>query len=142
MKKMLFIIAPLCFLLLIGCGKGDEKTLVCTQGLSGVDVAMNIGFKGNAVKSIDFNYTMDIKGFTDEQIKALEKEDLCSIVKSSMIGYTDAFNNCKTKTENDKYVMSANLDINKISDASLKNDSGISDAKKGLESQGFTCKEQ
>ena len=46
MKKYLLVIGLSCLLVLTGCGKKDEKRLVCSQKVLTVNVDMIADFKG------------------------------------------------------------------------------------------------
>lgn len=140
MKKVKFysvILIGLILLVVSGCGK--EKKLVCTQNTSGVDITFNIGFKGNTIQSMDFSYDMDLSKYNDTQIAAVEKQDFCSIVKTSMSEYKDAFNECKQTIEEKHLKVNADLEVDKIAKNFLQKMSSPEDSKTELEKQGYSC---
>ena len=137
MKKLLIIVF-ICSFLLVGCSFGKRK-VVCTQKASGVDIEFNVGFFFNKIKTIDFNYDMDVSNYTDAQITMLEKQDFCNIVKESMTDYKDAFDNCNQKVVNKHLKVYADLDVKKLDGGTFKKFTTPKKAKKELESTGYTC---
>ena len=140
-KGLLFVATFALVLLLAGCGSSKSTKLVCTTSSSGVDITFNIGFEGNKVTSMDFSYDMDLSSYNDTQIAAVKGQDFCEIVKSSMSSYANAFTSCKQDVVSKHLKVDSVLDPAKVSDGALVN-SSVEDAKKGLESQGYTCVEK
>lgn len=140
MKKSKILVAALVVLLTTGCGK--ETKLVCKQSQSGVDVTFNVGFKGNEVTSMDFKYDMDLSSYSDKQIEAIEEQDFCDIVKSSMSGYEDAFTKCDKKVENKHLLVNSELDVDKVAKDEKDKMGSPKDTKKELEKQGYKCTEE
>ena len=142
MKKLLLsCLAMALALIMTGCGK-DEITdrLVCTQKASGVDVELTTNFQGNKIYDMDLRYAMDLSDYSSVQIDAIKAQDFCTIVKNAMLGYKDAFNNCKQNFENKELVITSKIDIKKVSaTAGVKEEGSIEEAKDGLEAQGYKC---
>ena len=141
MKKSLMgiVVIALVAILVTGCGNKETK-LVCTQEQSGVDITFNVGFKGNTLQTMDFNYNMDLSSYTDTQIEAVKKQDFCSIVKSSMSEYSDAFTNCKQDINSEKkLVVESVLDVDKIAKTELDKMGTPKATKKALEEEGYSC---
>jgi len=136
-KLVLTLVVAMATLLLVGCGK--EKKLVCTQTASGVDIEFNVGFKGKVISSMDFNYDMDLSKYSDTQIKAIEKQDFCSLVKKSMSAYKEAFTKCDQKVESKHLKVDAELDVNKVTKSVSEKMTSPEKAKEELEKQGYTC---
>ena len=126
-------------LVLTGCGNSGAKTLVCTQNAAGVDIELTTKFAGNKVDDMKMKYTMDVSSYNETQIDAIKGQDFCTLVKGSMSGYEKAFNNCKQDVGNGKLLITADFDITKIEDETLKEESTPEEAKKGLEEEGYTC---
>lgn len=141
-KKMAFLLSVMLLtLILTGCGSKKSTKLVCTQSVNGVDVEFNVLFNGNKISKLDFNYNMDLSAYTDEQIDAVASQDFCSIVKSSMSEYKDAFTDCKQNIADKTLKINSDLDIDKIAKSELDKMTTPSAAKEELEAQGYTCKE-
>ena len=140
-KGLLFVATFALVLLLAGCGSSKSTKLVCTTSSIGVDITFTIGFEGNKVTSMAFSYDMDLSSYNDTQIAAVKGQDFCEIVKSSMSSYANAFTSCKQDVVNKHLKVDSVLDPAKVSDGALVN-SSVEDAKKGLESQGYTCVEK
>ena len=124
---------------LTGCGGNDVKTLVCTQSASGIDIELTTEFMGKKVNSMKMNYTMDISSYNETPIEAIKSKDFCTLVKGSMTGYENAFNNCKQNVANGKLLINADFDIDKITDSSIKEEGTYEEAKEGFEKTGYTC---
>lgn len=143
MKKrmivLLFVVALT--VILTGCGSKKSTKLVCTQSVNGVDVEFNIFFEGNKINKMDFNYAMDLSTYTDEQVEILSNQDFCSIVKSSMKEYEDAFTNCNQNITDQALKINSVLDVDKVAKSELDKMESPSNAKEDLEAQGYTCKE-
>ena len=138
MKKLgllcaLFVIA----LLVTGCKGKDE--VVCTQSVSGVKVDMTMDFTDNKLNSMGLKYSMDLSSYSDEQVKQVENQNLCSNVKIAMGSYGNAFKNCKQNMSNKNLVITADFDINKLPGAQDGEKDSKEAAIKGLESQGYKC---
>ena len=86
MKKILLsgVILSFALLLTTGCGVGGTKTLSCDQTTSGVDINITSTFKGNKIDSMNLKYGMDLSTYTDAQIKAIEGQDFCTLVKNAI----------------------------------------------------------
>ena len=139
-KKGMALACVLAVAILFTTGCGNQvKTLLCNQTTNGVDVQFNVGFKGNRITTMDFSYDMDLSKYTDTQISAIEKQDFCSIVKSSLNDYKDAFTNCQQKIVEKHLKVDSGLDINKITKNLLQKISTPEAAKKEIEGQGYTC---
>ena len=126
-------------LVLVGCSTGNKKKLVCTQNASGVDIEFNVGFVGNSIKTIDFNYDMDLSSYTDEQIGLLKEQDFCTSVKSAMSSYKDAFTDCKQNITDKHLKVSSVLDVDKIAKNILDKMTTPAKTKKELEKEGYKC---
>ena len=125
-------------LLVAGCGPKETK-LICTQNQNGLDIVFNIGFKGNKVDSMDFDYNMDLSSYNDTQIDAISKQDFCEVVKSYMTEYKEAFTSCNQKIESKELKVSSVLDVDKIAE-NEKEKMGTPEAtKEELEQQGYSC---
>ncbi len=147
MKKVCVVtLVALMTLLLAGCG-GKEQKLVCKQNTEGVDVTFNIGFKGNMIKTMDFNYDMSLAGRSDAEVEAISKQDFCSSIKDAMSEYKEAFTNCEHRIETQKVEdgeekhlrIESVLDVDKIAKNTLDKMGSIESGKEALESQGYTC---
>ncbi len=143
MKKILLSGVVLSFALLLttGCGVGT-KTLSCDQTTSGVDINITSTFKGNKIDSMNLKYGMDLSTYTDAQIKAIEGQDFCTLVKNAMTGMENAFGNCKQNIESKKLSVTATLDVSKLKGFDISQKSSFSDVKKSLESSSFKCTEK
>lgn len=140
MKRSKILVCALACMafLLTGCSQKESK-LVCTQTTSGVDIEFNVGFKGKMLESMDFNYNMDLSKYSDTQIKAIEKQDFCSVVKGYMSTYKDAFANCNQEVTDKKLKVSSEFDVNKLTKNVLDRMGSAEATKKDLEGQGYTC---
>lgn len=141
MKKRSIVLVATVFALVLfvtGCGS-KEATLVCTQTTSGVDITFNVGFKGNTITTMDFDYDMDLSKYSDTQIDAIGKQDFCTSVKNSMGSYKDAFTDCKQDITDKHLKVSSVLDVDKIAKNVLDKMTSPENAKKELETEGFTC---
>lgn len=121
-----------------GCSQKEAK-LVCTQTTSGVDIEFNVGFKGNTIETMDFNYNMDLSSYTDTQISYVEKQDFCATVKSSMSEYKDAFTSCNQEIVDKQLKVNSELDVDKIANNVLEKMTSPKKAKAELEAEGYTC---
>ena len=137
-KLVLLVVALVTAVVLTGCGN-QEKMLVCTQKASGVDIEFNVGFKGKVIKSMDFNYDMDLSKYSDTQISAIEKQDFCNIVKRSMSQYKDAFTSCNQKVASKHLKVDATLDVNKVAKSVSDKLTTPEKTKEELEKQGYKC---
>ena len=148
MKKYLFVIGLSCLLVLTGCGKKEEKRLVCTQKVSSSGVEVNVDmladFKGDNLDYLGLKYTMDLSEYNDVQIDAIAKQDMCSVVKTSMTasGLGEAFTNCKQGVNNKVLEITADFDLDKMVGDDLSRKTSVEEATKELEKQGYTCKVQ
>ncbi|MBR1414201.1 MAG: hypothetical protein IJ574_06040 [Bacilli bacterium] len=139
MKSGKIIIASLlAVFLLTGCASKESK-LTCTQTTSGVDVIFIVDFKGNVIDNMDINYNMDLSKYSDAQIEAVGKQDFCSSVKNAFGSYKEAFNNCKQNIADKKLEVTADLEIEKVSDSILDKLASPEAAKEELEDEGYTC---
>ena len=138
MKKLyLFGTLLVVALFITGCGKKDE--VVCTQSVSGVKVDMIMSFKDDKLDTMGVNYSMDLSNYSDDQVKQIESQNLCSSVQAAMGTYGTAFTNCKQSLENKKLLVTADFDIEKLPGASNGQRDTKEQAIKGLESQGYKC---
>lgn len=144
MKKYLFIIGLSCLLVLTGCGKKEEKRLICSQKVLTVNVDMIADFKGDNLEALGLKYTMDLSEYNDEQIKAVSDQDMCASVKASMSasGLGEAFTNCKQGVNNKILEITADFDLDKMVGDDLSKETNVEEATKELEKQGYTCKVQ
>ena len=95
MKKIgLVVLSVLMVLLVSGCGAKTQK-LSCKTQVEGVDITFNVGFKGNMIETMDFNYFYDLSKYTDAQVESIEKQDFCQTIKDSMPDYKDGFKSCE-----------------------------------------------
>lgn len=144
MKKYLFVIGLACLLVLTGCGKKEEKRLICTQKVLTVNVDMIADFKEDSLDYLGLKYTMDLSEYNDEQIDAVAKQDMCTSVKASMSasGLGEAFTNCKQGVNNKMLEITADFDLDKMVGDDLSRKTSVEEAIKELEKQGYTCKVQ
>ena len=126
-------------LTLTGCGNSDVKTLVCTQNVSGINIELTTKFAGKKVDNMKMKYAINLSSYNETQIDAIKEQDFCTLVKGSMIGYENAFNNCKQNVNDKELLITADFDVNKIEDDNIKEESTPEEAKKGLEQEGYTC---
>lgn len=140
MKKgrIVALVALVAVALVTGC-TAKEKKLVCKQETSGVLVEFNVGFKGNIIKSMDFNYDMDLSKYKDNQIALIEKQDFCSSVKRSMSDYKNAFTDCKQEIKDKHLLVSSVLDVDKIAKNVTDKMTTPEKGKAELEKQGYKC---
>ena len=140
MKKKLLLFGFVFVTALLVSGCGVSKKVVCTQKASGVDIVFNVGFLGKDIKSMDFSYDMDLSNYTDTQITYIEKQDFCTLAKTAMSEYKNAFEDCKQSVKDKHLKVSAALDVNEI-----KKDKGKykltspEEAKKQIEKSGYSC---
>ena len=149
MKKIGLLCTLLIVLLLTGCesdiiNNGDIKVdngtrLSCNQKVQTVDVKMIADFKDDKLTYLGLEYGMDLSSYTDTQVNAIQKEDMCTIVKNSMSNYSDAFTNCKQSVENKQLLITADFDLDKLKGADLTTQTSIDEAKTELEKQGYSC---
>ena len=138
-KIILAFVLTFSVLFIAGCSQKESK-LVCTQTTSGIDIEFNVGFKGNVIKSMDFNYDMDLSKYSDTQIKAIGKQDFCSTVKNYMSQFKDAFSNCKQDIGSDKHLkVAADFEVDKLTKSYLDKISTPAKTKKELEASGYKC---
>ena len=140
MRKSKFLVGTVAAVALLatGCSPKESK-LVCTQNTSGVDIEFNVGFKGNVIDTMDFNYDMDLSKYSDSQIEAVGKQDFCTIVKNAMSTYKDAFTDCKQDIADKHLKVNSVLDVDKIAKNMLDKMSSPDATKKELESEGYKC---
>ncbi len=137
-KGILFSVAVVCLLLLAGCGNSKSK-LNCKMTVSGVDIDLNVGFTGNNIDAMDLKYYMDLSSYSDIQVDAIKKQDFCNSVKNVMGDLKESFSNCKQNVEDKKLSVTADFDIDKISDDKKKKMQSPDDAKNDLEKTGYKC---
>ena len=138
-NKIIGFVGVCAFLLIItGCSTKEAK-LVCKQTASGVDITFNVGFKGNTINTMDFDYDMDLSSYSDEQINVLKEQDFCTSVKSAMSSYKDAFTDCKQDISDKHLKVSSVLDVDKIAKNILDKMTTPEKTKKELEKEGYTC---
>ena len=144
MKKILLSGVILCgtVLLLTGCAFGGSKTLSCDQTTSGVDINITSKFQGNKIKEMDLKYGMDLSSYSDAQIKAIEGQDFCKLVKGALTGMDKAFGNCKQSIKNKQLSVTASLEVSKLEGFDISEKSSFADVKKALESTNFKCSEK
>lgn len=152
MKKLgIFLLGVFAIGMVTGCGNNSPKTLVCTttENSSGLKMDQEITavFKGKKVDSLKL--TVDSKA-DDDAIKE-NWDSFAEILKEQFAG-KDA-EGIKVSTDNDKdnysYKVTIDVDVTKASDKDLKEfnldgiadaQDSIEDAKKDLETAGYTCK--
>ena len=61
---------------------------------------LNCYYKGVRITKMDLTYDMDLSKYTEQQINVLKEKDFCSVVKTSMSQYADAFENCSQDISN------------------------------------------
>ena len=110
-----------------------------TQSGIGVAIDFDIEFVDNVIKDIDFSYDMDLTSYNDQQVEAVSKTDLCTVVKDAMSNYKNAFTDCNQKVENKHMIIESELDIDKIAKNQLEKMSKPEAAKEELEKEGYTC---
>lgn len=138
-KRYLLFIVVVVLLITTGCFPSKEKRLVCKQNASGVDVIFNINFKGNTIEKMDFSYDVDMSTRDQSSIDAIAKQDFCSIVKTSMKDYANAFVSCNQDVENKHLVVKAELDVDKLAGNAINKKTSPDAAKGELEKQNYVC---
>lgn len=150
MKKFLLGSLVLCLgFVLTGCGNdknesssggvSNTKTLVCNQKVTTVDVELDTHYTNDVISGMDMKYVMDLSQYNDEQIKAIGAQDFCTIVKNAMTGFEKAFGNCKQNISNKSLLITADLDIDKITGMDVGKNQSIEQVKKELESVNYSC---
>ena len=121
--------------------KEEEKTekVICLQKQDTVDITFTVSFKATQMTAIDLTYDMDLSQYNDDQINKLRETDFCTPVQNAMGKYKEAFENCKTDIANKNLHLSADFNMNKLSEAQLNTMSTPKKAKEDLETQGYTC---
>ena len=138
MKKLyLFGTLLVVALFITGCGKKDE--VVCTQSVSGVKVDMIMSFKDDKLDTMGVNYSMDLSNYSDDQVKQIESQNLCSTVQESMGTYKDAFTNCKQSLNGKKLEITADFILEKLPGYSKDKKETMEESIKQLEDQGYKC---
>ena len=139
MKKgtLILVIYITCLLLSTGCA--SKSTLKCTKNSNGVDTDFNVYFMGNKIENMDLKYFMDLSSFNDSQIDIMKNQDLCSGLKEDMAEFKESFSNCKQNIEDKKLSITADFDINKISNEKLGKMQNPEAAKTDLEKTGYKC---
>lgn len=138
-NKVIGFVGVCAFLLIVtGCSTKESK-LVCKQTNSGVDITFNVGFKGNTINAMDFDYDMDLSSYNDEQINLLKEQDFCTSVKSAMSSYKDAFTDCKQDITDKHLKVSSVLDVDKVAKTILDKMTTPEKTKKELEKEGYKC---
>ena len=112
MRRVLLVSILLIALFVTGCGNSNE--VVCTQSVSGVKIDMIMSFKEDKLDTMGLKYSMNLEDYSDEQIKQIGEQNLCSSVKNAMKTYVDAFKNCKQNIDNKNLVITADFDIDKL----------------------------
>lgn len=125
-------------MVLTGCAKKDAK-VVCTQTASGVDIKFNVDIKANVINNMDLRYDMDISKYSDFQINAIKKVDFCKNVKNSVPMFKKSFSNCKQDVQDKKLSVTADIDVNKLTDSSFSKNSSPEEVKSSLEKSGYKC---
>ena len=126
--------------LLAGCDlEPKEQLLSCKANSEGVDVIFNVTFQSKKVTKMNLVYEMSLAELEDDRIEAAKSEDYCKIVKESLSQYESAFKNCSQDISNKKLTVKSDLDIDKMDKSQSTNFGTIENAKKGLESVGYTC---
>lgn len=136
MKKV-GLIAIFVFSCLLFCGCGKESVLVCKQKVGGFDITLSSTFKGNTVSAMNLVYLMDVSNYNDTQVNALNSQDYCTLIKSSMAGYENAFDNCNQAIKDKKLLIETEIDVDKISEEDKKG--SPEKTKEDLENQGYSC---
>ena len=139
MKKIfVFVIALFMVISLSACGKKEQK-LMCKQLIDGVNVSLNVDFKGNMIQNMDFAYYSDLTEYKDDVIETLKKQDFCEVIKGSMPDYAEAFRDCKYTVQNKELNITAGFDVDKIAKTELDKMGSIEAGKESLEASGYTC---
>ncbi len=139
MKKLCLFSALLFVLLFVtGCGNNTTK-VVCSQKVSIVDVDMLMDFENDSLSAMGLKYTMDLGSYTDEQVKQVEAQNLCSTVQTAMAAYSNAFTNCKQSTVDKKLVITADFILEKLPGYQSGKSESMEQAIKELEQQGYKC---
>ncbi len=131
LSALLALGAVLC---LTGCGN-KPSTLVCSQTISGVEATLTANFVGKELKSMGFNYNMDLSKYSDTYINAIEKQDFCKSVQNAISQFTLV--DCTQKVEDKKLLVTSGIDITKIDKSDLVGSPAATKAE--LEKQGYTC---
>lgn len=137
--KKLYLFGTLLVVALLVTGCGSKNEVVCTQSVSGVKVDMIMNFKDDKIDTMGVKYSMDLSNYSDDQVKQIESQNLCSSVQTAMGTYGTAFTNCKQKVENKNLLVTADFDIQKLPGAINGQGDTKEQAIKGLESQGYKC---
>ena len=138
MKKLCFFSVLLVITLLVtGCG--NTKRIVCSQKVSIVDVDMIIDYKDDKLSAMGLKYSMDLSSYTDDQIKQVTSQNLCSTVQAAMSTYSNAFTNCKQSLNGKTVVITADFILEKLPGYQSGVDEKMEDAIEGLEAQGYKC---
>ena len=138
MKKLYFFSALLVVTLLVtGCG--NSTRVVCSQKVSIVDVDMIIDYEDDKLSVMGLKYTMDLSTYTEEQIKQVTSQNLCSNVQAAMSTYSDAFTNCKQNLNGKSVVITADFILEKLPGYQSGATEKMEDAIKALEAQGYKC---
>ena len=139
MKKIVSVLLVMVACVLIaGCGSKKQK-LVCKMDIEGVDTTYNVGFSGNMITTMDFQYLYDLSEFNDTQIEGIKKQDFCSSIKEKMPEYKEAFTSCESNIADKSLNVSVVLDVDKIAKNTLEKMGNIETGKEALEAQGFAC---
>jgi len=140
MKKggILFIIVGTCLFLLTGC---NSKTILkCNKSAENFERYFNLSFTGNKINALNLQYTINLSEYSDNQIDALNSQDLCNELKTEVEDFKESLTDCNQKLEDNKLNILANFDVDKISSDQLSKMQTPEDAKKDLEKSGYSCK--
>ena len=138
MKKVLMILT-ICLGVLVVTGCGKTQKLNCSREEDTMKIEMNFTFKSDKVTGLVLNYKLDLSEYNDIQLEAVGKQDFCSVLKSSLAEYGEAFNNCSQKIESKNLYVTTDLDIDELSDGVRASMSSLEAAKSSMESANYTC---
>lgn len=139
MKKVLMVLTIFMgALLMTGCF-GKTQKLNCSREEDNMKIDMNFTFKGDKATGLVLNYKLDLSAYSDIQIEAIEEQDFCSVLKSSLSEYGNAFNNCKQKVENRSLYVTTDIEIDELSEGVRNSMTSIEAAKSSMESASYTC---
>ena len=137
MKKVVYgLLTVAMVFLLTGCGK---TTLTCKLTQQNVDLDYVMVFKGNVIKTMSLKYVINFSGKTDAEIQAANKQDYCSLIKSSMSQYKEGFENCNQKVDGSKIIVYTDINPNKITNNVFDKMGSIEETKTELEKIGYSC---
>ncbi len=141
MKKVfLSLIVILICIVTVGCSNKETK-VKCSTTSNSIAIDMNFTYldgKKMYAKEASMVATMDLSSYTEKQIEAIQKQDLCASFLKGVGKLEPAFSNCKQEVTSDKLSLTADLDLKKAEDKDLFRLKG---EKKDIEKyfEGYEC---